>query len=51
MKLQNTDDLWEIARDNCSTVEAIEAANDLDRSGAPWEKPVLIPRSLSSKKV
>ena len=46
MKASSSDDLWSIARDNCSSVEAIEAANELDRSGAAWEKLILIPRSI-----
>ena len=45
MRVRNSDDLWRIARENCSTVEAIEQANDLDWSGSTWEKLVLIPRA------
>ena len=36
-------DLWEIARDNGSTVRAIQIANDLDQDAIPEERLLLIP--------
>ena len=36
-------DLWEIARDNGSTVRAIQIANDLDQDAIPEKRLLLIP--------
>lgn len=46
LKATSGDDLWTLARENCSTVEAIVEANRLDESGENWEKLLLIPKSL-----
>lgn len=45
MKASGSDCLWQIARDNLSTVDAIIAANDLENAGENWEKLLLIPRT------
>ncbi len=38
------DDIWALARENCSTIEAISAANGLDEAGEGWKKLILIPK-------
>lgn len=40
------DDLWTLARENCSTVEAIIEANHLDEAEGAWEKLILIPKTF-----
>ena len=40
----SSDDLWPLAKANCSTVDAIRAANRLDELTAPWEQMILIPK-------
>lgn len=42
--VSNTDDLWEIAKEYGSTIEAITEANELNFEDI-WEKYILIPRS------
>lgn len=37
-------DLWEIAKDNCSSVEQIETVNGLRELTGDWEKYLLIPK-------
>ena len=37
--------LWELAKQNCSTVEAIRAANGLDEIAGDWEKLLIIPKA------
>ena len=37
--------LWELAKQNCSTVEAIRAANGLDDITGEWEKLLIIPKA------
>lgn len=46
MKVRSSDDLWLLARENCSTPEAIRSANGLDAETEPWEKLLLIPRMI-----
>ncbi len=46
LKASSADDLWTLARENCSTVEAIVEANRLYEAGESWEKLLLIPKSL-----
>lgn len=46
MKVSSEQSLWELAKENCSTVEAIRAANGLDTLPEPWEKLLLIPKTL-----
>lgn len=40
------DDLWTIAKQNCSTVEAIIEANGIDPGDGSWEKLILIPKTV-----
>ena len=46
MRFDSNADLWTIARENCSTVEAIREANALDSAGESWEKLLLIPKTV-----
>ena len=46
MKAGSQDDLWRIAKENVSTLEAIEQANGLEKLTTPWEKLLLIPKSV-----
>lgn len=46
MKVRSSDDLWQLARENCSTPEAIRSTNCLDDETEPWEKLLLIPRMI-----
>ncbi|MBE6913337.1 MAG: DUF3794 domain-containing protein [Ruminococcaceae bacterium] len=46
MRFGSDADLWTIARENCSTVEAIREANALDSAGESWEKLLLIPKTV-----
>lgn len=46
MRYSSEQSLWELAKANCSTVEAIRAANGLDTLSEPWEKLLLIPKTL-----
>ena len=46
MKVRSSDDLWQLARENCSTTEAIRSANGLGEETEPWEKLLLIPRMI-----
>lgn len=39
-------DLWNLAKENRSTVEAITGANNLDTLQEPWEKLILIPKTM-----
>ena len=40
------DDLWLLAKENGSTVQAITEANGLDALSAPWERLILIPKTV-----
>ena len=40
------DDLWMLAKQNCSTVEAIIEANGIDPGDGTWEKLILIPKTV-----
>lgn len=44
MRVSSDADLWTLARENCSTVEAIRSANDLASAVEPWERLLLIPK-------
>ncbi|MBR1497203.1 MAG: DUF3794 domain-containing protein [Oscillospiraceae bacterium] len=46
LRASNRDDLWTLAKENCSTVAAISEANGLDSLGAVWEKLILIPKCV-----
>lgn len=46
LRASSQDDLWKLARENCSTVEEIIRANQLQDAETPWEKLLLIPKSL-----
>lgn len=46
LRANSGDDLWTLARENCSTVEAITEANHLENEEGDWEKLLLIPKSL-----
>lgn len=39
------DDLWQLARENCSSVEAIVSVNGLEEAGEEWRKLILIPKT------
>lgn len=45
MKATSEDSLWQIAKENLSSVEAIRAANHLEDAAEPWEKLLLIPKT------
>lgn len=40
------DDLWTIAKENCSTVEAITEANHLSEQSGSWSRMILVPKSI-----
>ena len=40
------DDLWTIAKQNCSTVAAIIEANGIDPGDGSWEKLILVPKTV-----
>ena len=44
LRADSGDDLWALARENCSTVEAIREANGLDAAAGEWSRLILIPR-------
>lgn len=46
LRASSSDDLWTLAKENASTTGAIAAANGLDSLSAPWEKLLLIPKTL-----
>lgn len=46
LRASSSDELWTLARENCSTVEAIVSANHLDEAGESWEKLILIPKTF-----
>lgn len=46
LRANSGQDLWTLARENCSTVEAIIEANHLENEEGAWEKLLLIPKSL-----
>lgn len=46
LKVRSGDDLWALAKANASTVRAITEANGLDSLTAPWEKLILIPKTI-----
>ena len=46
LRADSSTDLWTLAKENCSTVEAIRRANGLDEAGEDWEKLLLIPKAL-----
>ena len=39
------DDLWSLAKENCSSVEAIKSANSLADAPAGWSRMIIIPRT------
>lgn len=45
LKAHGAEELWTIAKENCSTVEAIVAANGIDESFR-WGKYILVPKTL-----
>ena len=45
LRARSRDDLWTIAKENGSSVEAIMEANGLDALAGEWEKLLLIPRA------
>lgn len=45
-RVSSRQSLWELAKQNCSTVEAIRAANGLDEAAGDWEKLLIIPKAL-----
>jgi len=45
LRADQSRDLWELAKANCSTVEAICAANALPEPGTAWEKLLIIPKA------
>lgn len=46
LKARSGDDLWALAKENHSTVKSITEANGLDALSTPWEKLILIPKSV-----
>lgn len=46
LRADSREDLWRLAKDNCSTVEAICAANGLEEAEESWEKLLIIPKAL-----
>ena len=46
LRAGSSDDLWTLAKENASTTGAIAAANGLDSLTAPWEKLLLIPKTV-----
>ena len=46
LRASSNDDLWTLAKENASTTGAIAAANGLDNLTAPWEKLLLIPKTV-----
>ena len=45
LRADSRENLWQLAKDNCSTVEAICAANGLE-DGENWERLLMIPKAL-----
>ncbi len=45
LRLKNEDELWDIARENCSNVEAILAANGIEDHADALGKLILIPKT------
>ena len=43
---RNSGDLWTLAKENCSTIEAICAANTLDGDTWPSGRMILIPKTV-----
>lgn len=46
LRATSDDDLWELARENCSTVDEIIRVNRLEEAEEKWEKLLLIPKSI-----
>lgn len=46
LRATSEDDLWELARENCSTVDEIVRVNRLEEAEEKWEKLLLIPKSI-----
>lgn len=46
LRAASGDDLWLLARENCSTPEAIRAANGLDALEGDWQRLLLIPKTV-----
>ena len=46
LRASDRDDLWALAKENCSTVRAITEANGLEELPSGWEKKILIPKSV-----
>ena len=44
LRLKREDELWDIARENCSSVEAILSANEIEEAAAAVGKLILIPK-------
>ncbi|MGN1002298.1 MAG: SPOCS domain-containing protein [Oscillospiraceae bacterium] len=45
LRARSAEELWDIAKENGSTVEAIVAANGIDES-FPWGKTILVPKTV-----
>ena len=46
LRATDRDDLWSLARENHSSVAAIEQLNGLSELASPWEKLLLIPKTI-----
>lgn len=45
LKARGPEELWSIAKENCSTIEAIEEANDIDER-FQWGRYILVPKTV-----
>ena len=45
MRVNSRQSLWELAKEHCSTVEAIRSANALDDAAGEWERLLIIPKA------
>lgn len=45
LKASSGDDLWSLAKENCSTLDMIRSVNGLDGEDGTWEKYLLIPKA------
>ena len=45
LRADSRQSLWELAKQNCSTMEAIRAANGLEDAGGEWERMLIIPKA------
>ena len=46
LRADSSQNLWQLAKENCSSVEAIAAANGLEEAGESWNKLLVIPKAL-----